>query len=171
MTLLKKFWAHILMISGFIGLACALFFFFTFRQGLIRPDVRMFDFWIPAIVSFFMLIYFRSFREKTSPFHFWEGLIGGNLMFWIGGTMSGVFIWLMAEWEPQSFEHFRESCIKYIEINMKEAPELQKMEKPELLIRDFKKMKPSIMIWEEAKLKFKYSIILVPLISVFLRRK
>jgi hypothetical protein len=171
MTLLKKFWLHILISSILIGVACSLFFYFTFQPGLIRPDVRMFDFWIPTVATFFMLIYFRSFREKTSPFHFWEGLIVGNLMFWLGGITSGFSIYLMADWQPIPFEHFRDSCIKYIEVNMKEAPELQKMEKPELLIRDFREMKPSVMIWEEAKLKFKYSIILVPLISVFLRRK
>lgn len=160
------------MASSFgVGLFCGLFFYFTFRPGIIRPDARMFDFWIPGIVCLFMLIFFRSGREKTEPFHFWEGLIAGNLIFWLGGLFSGIVIFIMAQIDPTSFEHFRDSCIKYVEINASEAPEFQKMERPDLLIKDFKEMKPLVMIWGEVTLKFKYSIILVPLISVFIRRK
>lgn len=158
--------------SGFgIGVGCSLFFYFTFKIGLIRPDVRMFDFWIPAIVVFFMLLFFRSEREKTESFHFWEGLVAGNLIFWLGGIFSGLLIYAITKFDPSAFENFRASCIKYVEINAKEAPEMQRMDHPELIIRDFRQMKPSIIIWEEIKLKFKYSIILVPLISVFVRRK
>lgn len=171
MRLIKQFWIQILVSGLFIGLGCSFFFYFTFRPGLIRPDARMFDFWIPSVVTFFMLIYFRSAREKSEPFHFWEGLVIGNLMFWIGGLVSGLLIIQMTHFDSTSFEHFRDSCIKYIQVNANEAPELQKIEKPELLIADYKSMQPSIMFWEEIKLKFKYSIVLVPLISVFIRRK
>lgn len=161
-----------MLISGFgIGIGCSLFFYFTFKMGLIRPDVRMFDFWIPAVVVFFMLLFFRSGRDSSEPFHFWEGLVAGNLIFWLGGIFSGILIYTISQWDALAFENFRASCIKYVEINAREAPEMQRMDHPELLIRDFKKMKPSIIIWEEIKLKFKYSIILVPLISVFVRRK
>ena len=160
------------LIGGLIsGIGTALFFYFTFLSGLIPPVVRFFDFWIPAVVIFFHLLLIKSFREKTEPFHFWEALILGNFMCWTGGLVSGLLIWQVSNLDPIPFHNFLESSIKYLKITETNAPENMKMKNLNLVIDEIKNTPTSFMVWDEVKKKVMYSFILVPLLSMIIRRK
>lgn len=147
-----------------IGLGCAGFFQVVYHSRLLPPSVRYFDFWIPLVVVFFMIILIRGQKEERT-FHFWEGLAAGNMMVWLGGLLSGVFIYLLAKVDPISFQHFLESGIKFLTLNEKPGPQLDSS------IEILRNQVPSSMIWVEFKIKLFYSFILVPLVSMIFRRK
>ena len=154
-----------------IGALCAAFFYLAFLPGKISPVVRFFDFWIPALVAVFVLIYIRSFRPAGQPFHFWEGLMLGNCMFWFGGLFSGIFIWMISVYDIRPFEHFISSSIEYLALDQANADEKFKLKNLPEVLAEMKALKPSFMIWDEAKKKIMYSFVLVPLISMIIRRK
>ena len=133
--------------------------------------MRLFDFWIPAVVVFFQLILIRSFRPKTEPFHFWEALLLGNFICCAGGLVSGLLIWQMAEFDPTSFHNYLDSSIKYLKISEANAPEELKMKNLSLVLDEIKNTKTSFMVWDELKKKVMYSFILGPLIGMIVRRK
>ena len=166
-----RFYKMAILGAIMIGIGCAAFFYFTFLADMVRPDVRIFDVWIPAVVLIFMLIYIRSFRPIAEPFHFWEGLILGNVMLWLGGLISGLLIWQISTVDSRSFDHYIQSCIRYLEMYQAQAPEKQKLSHANEMIADWQKSTPSSMVWDEFKRKLQYSLVLVPLISVFIRRK
>jgi hypothetical protein len=117
-----------------------------------------------------MLILIRARRAERS-FHFWEGLVSGNVMLWIGGLISGLLIFLLAELKPELFENFTSSSIRYlIEFN-KQAAANQKVQNLDEQIRGLKELQPSSMILDELWKKVFYSFFLVPLVSVVFRRK
>ena len=154
-----------------IGIGCAIFFLATYSVGLVPPVVRFFDAWIPAIVILFQLIFIRSYRPKTEAFHFWEGLMIGNMMCWLGGLISGILIWAISEYYPIPFQHFIDSAVKYLQISESNLEEHLQMKNLDEVIREIKKTDPSFMIWDELKKKVIYSFILVPIISMIIRRK
>lgn len=153
-----------------IGLGCSIFFVLTFSYGQIPPQARWFDFWIPLVILFFMIILIRS-RKPVTEFHFWEGLMSGNLMIWTGGLLSGVFLWIFASISPEFFETFISSSIRYLKEFNQYAPEARKTADIGLKIAEFQKIQPSDMILDEARQKLFYSFLLVPFVSVILRRK
>jgi hypothetical protein len=147
-----------------IGLGCAAFFQAVYHSRLLPPSIRYFDFWIPLVVVFFMIILIRGQKEERT-FHFWEGLAAGNMMIWLGGLFSGLGIYGLALVDPISFQHFLESGIKFLKINEKPGPQLDES------IKILQNQVPSSMIWVEFKIKLFYSFILVPLVSMIFRRK
>jgi hypothetical protein len=153
-----------------IGVGCAVFFHLVFSPGLIPPKVRFFDVWIPVVVLVFMIILIRAGKPERT-FHFWEGLMAGNLMIWLGGLLSGLLIVVLESFDPLPFQHFLQSSVKYLQIADKEAPEGLKMPNLDKVLQEFRETKPSFMIWDEVKKKVLYSFILVPLVSLIFRRK
>ena len=153
-----------------IGIGCAAFFYFTFRSGLIPPQVRFFDIWIPLVVVVFMTILIRATKTERT-FHFWESLIAGNLMCWAGGLLSGLLLWQLSSIEPTAFQNFLQSSIKYLIESEKNGPENMKMKNLPLVIDEIRQTQPSFLIWDEMKIKIGYSLILVPLVSLIFRRK
>ncbi len=135
------------------------------------PVVRFFDFWIPGVVSLFFIIWLKGLRPKSEPFHFWEGLMYGNLIFWLSGILSGLLIYFSARFYPVPFENFISSSIQYLELTEKNLPEKLKMPNLDQVIKEMKQTKPQFMIWDELKKKVQYSFVLVPIIAVLLRRK
>jgi len=119
----------------------------------------------------FFLLLIKSFRAKTEPFHFWEGLMIGNFMCWFGGLVSGILIWKISDFDPVPFHNFLDSSIKYLKITEGNAPENLKMKNLNLVINEIKETKTSFMVWDEVKKKVMYSFILVPLLAMFIRRK
>ena len=162
---------RITLIGGLIiGLGCAAFFYLVFKSGLVPPPVRFFDFWIPLVVVAFMMILLRGLKPGQ-PFHFWEGLIAGNLMCWIGGLVSGVTLWQLAKIDPVFFTNFLDSSIKYLKIsNSSYAKNLQITDLTPI-IKEFKNTDPSYFVLNEIRNKVIYSIVIVPLISMIFRRK
>jgi len=160
-----------ILIGAFIiGISCASFFYFTFRNGLVPPQVRFFDIWIPLVVVVFMTILIRSAKTENT-FHFWESLIAGNLMCWIGGLLSGIFLWQLSSVDPTAFQNFLQSSVKYLIETDKNGPENMKMKNLPLVIEEIRQTQGSFLIWDEFKIKIGYSLILVPLVSLILRRK
>jgi hypothetical protein len=153
-----------------IGIGCAAFFYFTFRSRLIPPQVRFFDIWIPLVVVVFMTILIRSTKTERT-FHFWESLIAGNLMCWIGGLFSGLLLWQLSNIEPTAFQNFLQSSIKYLIESEKNGPENMKMKNLPLVLDEIRQTQSSFLIWDELKIKIGYSLVLVPLVSLILRRK
>lgn len=160
----------ILLGALLIGSGCSIFFFLVFHFGQIPPQARLFDFWIPMVVLFFMLILIRAKKEERT-FHFWEGLMAGNLMLWLGGILSGIFIWLMTFATQDFFDNFIASSIRYLK-------ETDRLASPSFKIKDLSgqveklsSMKPESLILDEAVKKLYYSFLLVPFVSVILRRK
>jgi hypothetical protein len=160
----------ILLGAVLIGVGCSVFFMLVFKGGQIPPQARLFDFWIPLVVLFFMLILIRA-RKEERIFHFWEGLMAGNLMLWLGGFFSGVLIYLFSELSPEFFQNFISSSVRYL-------VESDRFAAPSLKIKDLagqvarlKAMKAESLIWDEFIKKLYYSFLLVPFVSVILRRK
>lgn len=153
-----------------IGIGCTAFFYFTFRGGLIPPQVRFFDIWIPLVVVLFLTILIRAAKTDRT-FHFWESLIAGNLMCWIGGLFSGLLLWQLSSLEPTAFQNFLQSSIKYLIESEKNGPENMKMKNLPLVLEEIRQTQPSFLIWDELKIKIGYSLILVPIVSLILRRK
>jgi len=153
------------------GIGTALFFYFTFYNGLIPPVVRFFDAWIPAVVIFFHLLLIKSFRPKTEPFHFWEAFILGNFICCISGLVSGLIIWQISEFDPNSFHNFLNSSIKYLRITEENAPQNLKTKNLNLVIDEISRTEPRFMVWDEVKKKVMYSFILAPFLGMILRRK
>jgi hypothetical protein len=160
----------ILLGAFIIGAGCSLFFYFTFRTGLLPPQLRFFDIWIPLVVLVFMLILIRA-RKPGEPFHFWEGLIAGNLMCWLGGLISGILIWLITDLDPTAFNNFIASSVKYLQESEKVLPENLKMKNLSFVVEEMQKTQPSYFLWDEAKKKVIYSFIIVPLVAMLFRRK
>jgi hypothetical protein len=161
----------LLLLGGLlIGLGCAGFFALSFSIGQLPPQARFLDIFVPLVVLVFMLILIRARRTERS-FHFWEGLVSGNVMLWIGGLISGLLIYLLAELKPELFENFTSSSIRYlIEFN-KQAAANQKVQNLDEQIRGLKELQPSSMILDELWKKIFYSFFLVPLVSIVFRRK
>lgn len=155
----------------FVGLGSALFFFIAFQNELINPVVRFFDVWIALVVLVFFLIWIRSLRPSTEAFHFWESLICGNVMLWTGGLVSGLLIWSVSLSYPVPFEHFIHSSLIFLKESEKHTPENLKMQHLDKVLAEMAETKPSFMVWDEVKKKVLYSFLLVPLISMFMRRK
>lgn len=154
-----------------IGLGSAIFFFLAFQNELINPIVRFFDVWIALVVIVFFLIWIRSLRPSTEPFHFWEALICGNVMCFAGGIISGLLIWQVSLFYPVPFHNFIHSSLRFLAESEKAAPETMKMKNLDLVLAEMKQTVPSFMVWDEVKKKVLYSFLLVPLISMFMRRK
>ena len=171
-----------------IGIGSALFFFITFQNEFVNPVARFFDVWIALVVVVFFLILIRSGRLPTEPFHFWEGFICGMIMCWTAGLISGLLIWQVSLYYPLPFQHFVDSGILSLQQGQKIAAEnlrlsttLSETEKQtgrilllknlDLDLKTMKKMVPAQLFWDEVKVKIMYSFLLVPLISMFMRRK
>jgi hypothetical protein len=152
-------------------MGCALFFFLSFYQGKNAPVLRFFDFWIPTVVAFFFLILIKSNRKPEDPFHFWEGLVYGNAIFWSGGLISGLLIMFFSQIWPLAFQNFITSGIEYLELTEKNLPENLKMPNLDKVMVEMKQTQPSFMVWDELKKKVMYSFLLVPIIALLLRRK
>lgn len=155
----------------FIGLGSAVFFLIAFQNSVINPVVRFFDVWIALVVVIFFLIWIRSLRPSAEAFHFWEGLICGNLMLWTGGLVSGLLLWSVTLFYPAPFEHFIASSLAFLKETERVAPENLRMKNLDQVLAEMAKTEPSFMIWDEVKKKVLYSFLLVPLISMFMRRK
>jgi len=153
-----------------IGVGCSAFFYFVFKDRLIPPQVRLFDFWIPLVVLVFMLILIRG-GKPNQPFHFWEGFISGNMMCWLGGFFSGVFVWQISIYQPDAFHNFLSSSIKYLQESEKSVPVNLKMKHLPEVIDEIRNTQPSFLILDEFMKKVFYSFILVPLLSMIFRRK
>ncbi len=160
------------LLGGTIGgTGCFLLFFFTFLSGVMSPMVRLFDFWIPAVVSVFFIIWIKALKPKNEAFHFWEGLVYGNLIFWFTGLVSGLLIYFCTLVYPIPFENFIASSVQYLELSDKNLPEKLKMPRLEWVLKEMKETRPRFMIWDELKKKVLYSFVLVPIIAVLVRRK
>jgi hypothetical protein len=161
----------VILVGAFlIGAGCCLFFYLVFSNGQIPPQARLFDFWIPLVILFFMLLLIRA-RKEEPVFHFWEGLMAGNLMLWLGGFFSGLFIYLLSKVSPGFFDTFISSSVRYlIESDRFAAPAL-KVKDIGVQVDRLKSMKPEAFIWDEFIKKVYYSFLLVPFVSVILRRK
>jgi hypothetical protein len=116
------------------------------------------------------MILIRAKKEERS-FHFWEGLIAGNFMLWTGGLFSGIFIFIAAELQPQILDNFIASSIRYLNEFNRHAAENQKIKDLSLQVADMKTLRPSSLILDEAVKKVFYSFLLVPFVSMILRRK
>ena len=160
----------ILLGAVLIGLGCSSFFCLAFSFGPIPPQARWFDIWIPLVVLFFMMILIRARKEERS-FHFWEGLILGNFMLWLGGFLSGIFIWILTEISPGFFETFIASSIRYLVEFDHYAPKGQKIVGLKDEIAKINAVTPTGFILNEATQKLYYSFLLVPFVSLILRRK
>jgi hypothetical protein len=159
-------------LGGMIGgLGCFLLFFFTFLSGVMSPMVRLFDFWIPAVVTVFFIIWIKALKPKSEAFHFWEGLVYGNQIFWLTGLFSGLMIYFCTLVYPVPFENFIASSVKYLELSDKNLPDKLKMPQLDLVLKEMKETRPGFMIWDELKKKVLYSFVLVPIIAVLVRRK
>jgi hypothetical protein len=153
-----------------IGAGCCLFFYLVFRNGQIPPQARLFDFWIPLVILFFMLVLIRA-RKEEPVFHFWEGLMAGNLMLWLGGLFSGLFIFLLTQVSPGFFDNFISSSVRYLVESDRYAAPAMKVKDLGAQVARLKEMKPEAIIWDEFIKKVYYSFLLVPFVSVILRRK
>lgn len=152
------------------GLGCASFFFAVFSSALLPPQVRFFDIWIPLVFGFFFLIQIRN-RTGEPAFHFWQGLMYGNMLIWIAGLVSGLSLWALASAEPEFFRQFLAGSVRYITEADKVAPEALKTPDLPGLIRTLEATPPSSLVWDEVKKKVLYSFVISPLLAVLLRRK
>ena len=153
-----------------IGVGCSCFFWIAFSFGEIPPQARLLDFFIPLLVLVFMMILVRA-RKKEHSFHFWEGLVAGNFMLWTGGLISGLLIYILSTFQPQIFENFTNSSIRYLNEFNKYATENQKMADLPERIKELKNLKPASFIMDEAIKKVFYSFLLVPFVAMIFRRK
>ncbi len=153
------------------GTACFLLFFFTFWSGTVSPVVRLFDFWIPSVVALFFIIWIKALRPKNEAFHFWEGLMYGNMIFWFTGLVSGLLIYFSFSFYPVPFENFIRSSVEFLKLSEKNMPEKLKMQNLEMVVREMEQTQPEFMIWDEFKKKVMFSFVLVPIIAALLRRK
>lgn len=160
------------VLAGFFtGLACAIFFQVVFSFGMVNPIVRIFDVWIPAISIFFVLIYIRALRNPQMAFHFWEGLMLGNVLAWTAGLFSGLFIWLFSLYDAEPFQNFLASSQEFLRLSDRDAPEKLKLKNLEQLIAEIGGRKATYMIWDEIIKKVQYSFLIVPIIALILRRR
>lgn len=161
-----------LMLLGslLIGLGCSGFFWLIFSFGQIPPQARLLDFFIPLLVLVFMLILIRARKEERS-FHFWEGLAAGNFMLWMGGLISGCLVFGIVQFQPQIFENFVSSSIRYLVDFNRYAPDTQKAKNLPEQITALRSLRPSSMIMDELLKKVFYSFLLVPFVSIIFRRK
>lgn len=166
----NAYFKWILVGSLMIGLGCAGFFLVTFQSQLVLPQARFFDIWIPLVVSVFIMILVRSLKPGQ-PFHFWEGLLCGNLMIWFGGLLSGLLLWQISLVWPEPLQNFIQSSIRYLNETQKHLPEEQKMKDLPQQIEHIRNTSASYFVLDELKKKVVYSFILVPLISMIFRRK
>ena len=160
----------ILLGALLIGLCCSVFFYLVFSFGPIPPQARLFDFWIPLVVLIFMLILIRA-RKEERTFHFWEGLMAGNLMLWLGGLFSGIFIWIFIQISPGFFETFIASSVRYLVESDRYAAPTLKVKDLAGQVQKLQSLAPESIILDEAVKKLYYSFLLVPFVSVILRRK
>jgi hypothetical protein len=153
-----------------IGLGCSVFFGLVFSFGQVPPQARLLDFFIPLIVLIFMTILLRA-RKSERSFHFWEGLVAGNFMLWLGGLISGILMYLIALYQPFVLDNFVASSIRYLEEFNRYAAENQKMTDLPEQIQNLRRMKADSLILDEFFKKIFYSFLLVPFVSILFRRK
>lgn len=157
--------------GGFTGLACAIFFQAVFSFGMVNPIVRIFDVWLPVLSVFFVLIYIRALRDAKMAFHFWEGLMLGNVLTWTAGLFSGGFIWLFSLYDPSAFQNFLTCSQEFLRLSDQNAPEKLKFKNLDQLLLEIGNRKASYMIWDEIVKKVQYSFLIVPIIALILRRR
>jgi hypothetical protein len=160
----------ILLGAFLIGIGCSSFFYLVFSFGQIPPQARIFDFWIPLVVLIFMTILIRA-KKPGQPFHFWEGLISGNLMLWLGGLISGICIWLLTKYNATFFDTFISSSVRYLVESDRYAPPALKVKDLSARVTEIKATQPVSLIMDEAIKKVYYSFLLVPFVSMIFRRK
>jgi len=153
------------------GLCCALFFILAFHKTEVHPIVRVLDFWIPALFIGFFIWWIRQTKNGHS-FHFWQGLMIGNLMGFTSGIISGATLFLMLTYVyDQPLLNYLDSAKELLKLQNQHAQEPISPEKLDLALKEIDQFLPARFLWEEVIRKVSYCFIIVPLISIFFRKK
>jgi hypothetical protein len=153
------------------GAACATYFILLYANVQTSPMARFIDVWIPAFAMIFSMWYVRSAR-RDSHLHFWEGLMMGNITQLFTAIISASVIYFMLtyvndaalkgyiEATQQWMIHSKENTVR---VFGQKAYDMQLAQNLKLSARD--------LFIDELVKKIMYMFVLVPLISLILRKK
>ncbi len=157
--------------GGLAGICCALFFIVAFSQKEVHPIARVLDFWIPGLFIAFFLWWIRE-TKPGEAFHFWQGLAIGNVMGFASGLLSGICLFsVFSLGFDQPLLNYLNSAKHLLTLQNQQTSEPISPEKMALVLNEVDSFRPARFIWEEVFRKVSYCFVLVPLISMFFRRK
>jgi hypothetical protein len=153
------------------GLLCAVFFIVVFSQNEVHPIARMLDFWIPGIFIGFFMWWIRETKPEPT-FHFWQGLAIGNVIGAVCGLLCGISLFFIFKFvSDHALLNYLESVKHLLSLQNEQAAEPLSPEKLASVMKEVDDFNPMRFIWEEVFRKVSYCFVLVPLISMFFRRK
>jgi hypothetical protein len=153
------------------GISCGIFFIWAFSVKEVHPIVRMLDFWIPAVFIGFFMWWIRE-TKGGQVFHFWQGLVVGNVIGFTSGVLSGITLFVTFNWiSDQALLNYLDSSKQLLILQNQHANEPVSPEKLASALKEIDGFEPARLLWEEIFRKVSYCFVLVPLISIFFRRK